>query len=185
MKNLNILPSEFHRPFNLDKVGRTGSQVRLEATPEECRALATRFSIPEVRFVEVLFDIISEPDIPSAYLIQGELRAEVIQPCIATLLEVHTHISATLAVRAVPNESPIPSVLTVDWAEEIDEEVYTHNQIDLGEIAAQYLALEIPVYPRHPQAADTLDALEAEPGAATSSTNPFDVLKKLKTPSED
>ena len=176
--------SEFCRFFNFDKVGTTGAQVRLTATPEECQALAVRFSISEVRFLEVLFQITRDTDRAQTYLIEGTLKAEVVQPCVVTLLDIHTPITAALVVKAVPtHELTISSIATFDWAEEIDEEVYTQNQLDLGEIAAQYLALEIPFYPRHPHAPDTDDTTSPDDAPdATSPGNVFNVLKDLKSP---
>lgn len=153
---------------------------QIEATPEECAALARRFDLQSVAYFRAKMTILrlSEGKI---IRVEGEIDADVTQTCVVSLQGVPTEIKA-----------PFDSYFTEDGKEVFDDEAFSINleeeegpdlvvqngMLDLGELAAQYLALELDPYPRAPGV--SLAAQMSETGADTKN-RPFQVLKSLKT----
>ena len=51
---------ELHRPVSLDRIGPQGLDVTIDATPDECVALARRMNVPAVLNVSCVFHLIRE-----------------------------------------------------------------------------------------------------------------------------
>ena len=137
-------------------VDRLPATLMVAATPEERAALATRLHIPEVRVLTCRWTLRRQGTMVEA---QGTLEAEVVQSCVVSLEPVEQHVSDRFTVRFVPagkekdHEDP----------EAPDELPYEGSSIDLGEAAAEQLALALDPYPRHPDAELDPAALEPEP----------------------
>jgi uncharacterized metal-binding protein YceD (DUF177 family) len=81
-------------------------------------------------------------------LAEGRLRARVVQTCVVSLDDFTAEIDEHFRVRFVPagQESDDPDP-------EADDEIgYTAGALDLGEAAAEQLALVLDPYPRAPGA---------------------------------
>jgi hypothetical protein len=76
----------------------------------------------------------------------GLLRARVVQTCVLSLDPFESAIEERFALRFVPEGSESP---TID-PDAIDEIPYRGTMIDLGEAAAEQLALALDPYPRAP-----------------------------------
>ena len=87
----------------------------------------------------------------------GRLEALVVQTCVVSLEDFAAPIGEDFAVHFVPEgtESDDPD------AESVDEIPYGGDTIDLGEAAAEQLALSLDPYPRRPDA--TLPETESPP----------------------
>jgi len=64
-----------------------------------------------------------------------------------------------------------------DYETDVPEIIF-EDGADIGDVAAQIFALEIPLYPRLPDA--DIQTILADKGAKTDIPSPFDVLKTLK-----
>ena len=153
---------------------------QVEATPEECAALCRRFDLRALSGFRADLDIRRIPG-GTAVKIDGKLVADVVQTCVVSLRDVESHIEASFE-----------SCFTED-APEIEEMEFSHDsllnedntpemilngQIDLGEVVAQHLALELDPYPRAPGV--SLAAQMAESGTE-GKNRPFQILEALKS----
>lgn len=155
-----MTPPELHRPFAADRVGPAGASQRVEAAPGECAALAERMGVPAVRALSCDFRL---RPLPGAVIeAEGSLAAVVVQECVVTLDPFEAAVRETFRVRFVPEGREQDDV----DPESPDEIPYAGAVIDLGEAAAEQLALALDPYPRKPGA-------ELPEPAADASAHPF------------
>ena len=161
---------EMPRPLPVERVGATGLDFTVTATPAECAAMAMRLGVPEVAELSCVFRL--KPAKSGAILAEGRLRARLTRICVVSLDPFVASIDERFRVRFVPEGREDPEL----DPESDDEIPYAGTVIDLGEAAAEQLALVLDPYPRKPGA----DLPEA-PGEAPDS--PFAALARLKRPS--
>ena len=164
--------TELPRPFLVERIGVMGTSVTVEATPEECAALAARMLLPAVSSVSCRWSLRNAGG--GAVDAEGQLRAGVTQTCIVTDDAFEQGVTEDFAVRFVL-ESRADDTDELDL-DAIDELVYDGVTIDLGEATAEQLALALDPYPRKPGAA--LAVSEDEPGLGA-----FAALARLRKPS--
>ena len=156
---------ELHRPMPADRVGAAGLDVTVEATTAECAALARRMHLPGVRRLHCTFRLTRLT--ADCVLAEGHLRAWVMQTCVISLEDFAAEIDERFRVRFVPAGQEAD-----DADPEADDEVgYTGGELDLGEAAAEQLALALDPYPRAPGA----ELPEIEPDAPE---HPFAALRR-------
>jgi Large ribosomal RNA subunit accumulation protein YceD len=135
---------ELHRLIAVQRIGPAGVDVTVEASDAECAALALRMKLPAVLALTCTFRL--ERDSAGILCAYGHLLAHVVQTCVVSLEEFTERIEERFAVRCVEagqesdNADP----------EAPDEIVYTEGMLDLGEAAAEQLALALDPYPRAP-----------------------------------
>ena len=176
---------EFSRIFNLEKIGAAPIDYSIKITPEEGAALAERFHILKVEKLEAKFELQKGQD-PDTYDVEGVVHADVVQECIVSLVEVQNSLEFEFKIHLVQGDED-RFLEDLNWQEEaektFDLEFYQSMEIDLGEITAQYLSLELDLYPRAPGLpAPEFDVgvEDAEPKGEGEVHNPFAVLEKLK-----
>lgn len=154
---------EVSRPISVD---RLPASLIVEATAVECAALAVRLGIPDVVRLSCKFALTRRGVVVQA---DGQLKAEVVQSCVVSLEPVDQEVLEQFVVRFVPagRESDDAD------PEAPDEIPYEGSIIDLGEAAAEQLALALDPYPR------LLDA-ELHPAALDEAVNPFGSLSALR-----
>lgn len=156
---------ELSRPLTIARIGATPLATEVIADPEECRRLAGRMRIPSVLALTCGFVLRREP---GAIRADGQLRARVVRVCVVSLDEFETEIAEAFTLRFVPEGAE-----SAEIDPEADDEVpYAGATIDLGETAAEQLALALDPYPRKPGA-----TLEEEAPIASS---PFASLEALR-----
>ena len=158
--------SEFVRRLRVDAIPHEGIERQVAATVEECAALAARMRIPGVRSLSCHFDL--RPGVGGRILAKGRLRAAIVQSCVVTLEDVSATVNDRFVVHFVPEGTEIDE----DDPESPDEIPYAGDQIDLGEAAAEQLALSLDPYPRSPGA--TLPEAASDP-----EESPFAALARL------
>jgi len=143
---------EFSRPLTLAEAGRQGRVLTVEATAEECAAVAARFDLLALDTLEGQLSFMVEgPRIT----ISGSLHAVATQRCVATQQPLPITVDAPLHVILVP-----AAQLEADGEEaEIELEDgaldimgYTDGHFDVGDVLAETLALALPLFPRSPDA---------------------------------
>jgi uncharacterized metal-binding protein YceD (DUF177 family) len=161
------MTSEFHRPISLDRIGPNGLQVVVEARPEERQALANRLRIPSVLSVRCAFELTR--GLVGSIEARARLQARIVQICVVSLDEFEAEIDEPFSLRFVPagTESDDPD------PESDDEVPYAGHVLDLGETAAEQLALSLDPYPRRTDA--ELPAQEDE-----TTEHPFAALGALR-----
>jgi uncharacterized metal-binding protein YceD (DUF177 family) len=146
---------ELHRPVAADRVGGAGLDCTVEATADECAALANRMNLPAVLSLSCRFRLQREPG--GAVMARGHLLARVVQTCVVSLDDFTATVEERFEVRCVAagteSDDPDPDAP--------DEFVYAEGVIDLGEATTEQFALALDPYPRAPGA--VLPDIEAEP----------------------
>ena len=138
---------ELLRPLAVDRVGPAGLAFELHASEAECAALAARMAIPAVTAFACRFRLTALPG--GAVLAEGDLTAQVVRDCVVTLEPFETVTRERFRLRFVPAGGE-----SNDDDPDSDDELPIHGgTIDLGEAAAEQLALALDPYPRRPDAA--------------------------------
>ncbi|MFZ0019514.1 MAG: YceD family protein [Acetobacteraceae bacterium] len=158
---------ELHRPIAVERVGPGGLDITVEATVAECAALAERMGLPAVLALTCTFHL--DREAAGTLLARGHLVARLMQTCVVSLDDFVNAVEERFAVRCVPDggetDAPDP--------ESLDEITFVDGTLDLGEAAAEQLALALDPYPRAPDAA--LPDMPADPEA-----QPFAALTPLQ-----
>jgi hypothetical protein len=154
---------ELHRPIAIDRIGSDGLDVLVEASAAECAALAERLSLPAVLALSCCFHL--ERDNTGTLLVFGRLAARIVQTCVVSLEDFPVSVEEGFTARCVPAGEETDDI----DPEAPDEITFCEGTLDLGEAAAEQLALALNPYPRAPNA--EFPPMEDEPAA-----RPFDVL---------
>ncbi|MFN7113051.1 MAG: YceD family protein [Alphaproteobacteria bacterium] len=148
----------------------------ISATEEECAALAARFGIRGLRDFVADLSIRRVPG--GTVRIEGTFSADVVQACVVSLQDVHAHIDGQFDTYFTEDAEQAREEIAFTLDDDLDAAEMVHNgMIDMGEVVAQYLALELDPYPRAPGV--NLAAQLHENGTAKKA-NPFQVLEALK-----
>lgn len=166
------IAAEFSRPFPIREVGTaiggTTRQQMIEAEAPERAALATRFGLLELDRLTAALELHREA---AGIRVTGQVHASGAQRCVATAEPIPfliTEAVALLLTEATPGGDD------VELAEpDLDTEPLSGDTIDMGEIAAQALALGLDPYPRSASAAPGV----ISEAAARAAASPFSVLK--------
>ncbi|MBV9784941.1 MAG: DUF177 domain-containing protein [Acidisphaera sp.] len=163
---------ELRRPLAAEAVPPGGREVLVEANPAECAVLARRMGLPALLSLNCAFRLI--PVRSGVIAAEGHLKARLVQICVVTLEEFETELDERFTVRFLPQgterDDPDPD------AE--DEIPYHGGVLDLGEAAAEQLALGLDPYPRKPDAVLPPTGSEQDEEAV----GPFAGLVGLKPP---
>lgn len=151
----------------VDRIPPEGLDVVVEATPEECAALASDLKLPAIRSLEGRFRVTSSS---RGIRVDGRVRAAILQTCVVTLDDFESTIDEEVEVDfAPPSEASAPVPGEVDRPDEIVD-----GQIDLGSLTGEFLALGLDPYPKKPGASFDYDGGGDEP------PSPFAALANLK-----
>lgn len=153
---------------------------QVEATPDECAALCQRFDLRGLSGLKAQLNIRRVPG-GTAVRVDGELEADVVQTCVVSLRDVESHIKAqfdTCFTEDAPEIEEMELSHDTVASEDNTPDMILNGMIDLGEVVAQHLALELDPYPRAPGV--SLAAQMAESGAEVKN-RPFQILEALKS----
>jgi uncharacterized metal-binding protein YceD (DUF177 family) len=158
------------RSVDVRNVPAQGSEFRIEATPEECAALAKDFKIPGIQSLRGEFKLKGGP---RRLQVTGRVIAALTQTCVVTLEPFDSTINEEVDVSfseaaGIPTEPPSD----IHAYEPPDEIVNGH--VDLGALTAEFLALGLDPYPRKPGVDFAFD------GGGPAKESPFAALAKLK-----
>lgn len=154
---------EFSRPVAVDRIGPKGQEIEVTADAGECAALARRLQVPAVLALSCRFRL-SRVDAGRVEA-EGTLNARLERECVVSLEPFETEVVERFAAVFVPEGSESAAL---DLAAP-DEIPYANGAIDLGEAAAEQLALTLDPYPRKPGV--SLPEAEAPP-------SPFAALRR-------
>jgi uncharacterized metal-binding protein YceD (DUF177 family) len=161
--------AELSRPLPLDRVDARGLEVTVEASAAECAALTRRFAIPAVETLTCRFRLRrAAPGIVDA---DGTLQARVVRTSVVTLEDFAQDVAEAFGLRFVPAGQETDD----DDPDAPDEVAYTGAALDLGEAAAEQLALALDPYPREPGASFPESESDGDPAAA-----PLAALARLR-----
>ncbi len=165
---------EFSRPERIDTIGARPRSVTIEADSTERAALAARFGLVSVDRLTATLSLHEEA---SGIVVTGRVEADVVQACVVTGAPLATHVDEAVALRFVP-DAEVPDGDEIELADDaIDTIPYAGSAIDLGEAAAETMALALDPFPRGPEAAESLRAAGV---VAEEEAGPFGALAGLR-----
>ncbi len=141
---------EFSRILSVGRIPPKGIEEHLEASPAERKALAKRFNLSDLPMLKARLTL--TPGQKDEFIAAGTIDAEVVQTCVATLEPLARHLELAVNVVFMPEASRRdPAAPSFDELED-EYEYYKGGKIDLGEMVAQQMGVNIDPYPRQPQA---------------------------------
>lgn len=174
---------EFSRPVRISKMGKAGLEFAVEATPEECAALAQRLGISELKGLKAEVDV--KHWRKGGAQLTAQASGVMVRNCVVTLEDFDQPFDEPLEIQFadprdkihVPKLEDGEMILVAEG--EDPPEVLENDTIDVGEAIAQQLVLSMDPYPRKPGAAfEEIDENREE-------TSPFSVLSALKPGSDE
>ncbi|MEJ8573716.1 DUF177 domain-containing protein [Microbaculum marinum] len=159
-----------------DNVPADGLELVIEADPQERETLARLFDIPAVQSLEGTFHV--APWRSRGLKVQGHVEARVEQTCVVTLDPVENTVSEDVEVYFAA-EGAAARAPQADAAVEAERDIeeLVGDQIDIGALAAEHVALGLDPYPRKP-------GVEFAPGefddGEEEEKGPFAALSALK-----
>lgn len=166
---------EFSRLVDADTVSETPRRIEIGADETERRRLAGRFRLKSIESLTADVSLSRRAGIIHA---DGRVTGAVVQACVVTDEPIPAKIDTPFSVRFVPDAFQSSEEDEVELsAEDLETLPLDGTRIDLGELAAETLALALDPYPRCPEADETL----REHGAAgDQDAGAFAALKALK-----
>ncbi|HEV7601052.1 MAG TPA: YceD family protein [Bradyrhizobium sp.] len=166
-------------PVAVAQLPDTGMHRELEASSNECQALAELGGLREVKSANASLDL--TPMREGRVHVVGRVKARIGQTCVVTLDPIENDIDEAIDLIFAPPEQ-IPALADlVDDAAESDVEIpdppepIAGGLIDLGRLATDALFLGVDPHPRKPGAVFELPITPDDP-----EDHPFAALKALK-----
>ncbi len=140
--------NELRRVFALAELGDSGAVLEVSADADERAALARRFG---VRAIDALcatlrLDLVGGGEVVR---IRGDIAADVVQSCVVTLEPVAAHIEEGFQ-RSFALGGDAGANVEVTPGDDDDPEPFDGDEIDLGELVAEQLGVNLDPYPRRP-----------------------------------
>lgn len=163
-------PSPLSRPVDVGRLPRGRAEITVEASAEECAALARDFDIPAVRDLVGRFVLSGSLN---RLTVTGTVEAVATQVCTVTLEPFEARLREPVEV--VFSDAPPPEEDEEGTPENAPEppDPIVNGRIDLGALTAEFLALGLDPYPRKP-------GVDFEPVASGPESGPFDALRRLR-----
>ncbi len=171
--------TEYSFPVDITQLPSKGRVYQLDPKEDDRKAVAARLNLLELPRLTATISL--TPASNGIITVSGTLRADVVQQCVVSLQPVKATISEDfdLGFTRTPVDEGDGEELEISPHED-PPDVLTGDEIDLGEMVIEQLALALDPYPRAPGAVfqSPLKGGEEEGNATVS---PFAVLAKLKT----
>jgi hypothetical protein len=188
----------FSRPLAVDEVPPEGVDVTISATEAERQAIAAADGLEGLAKLEGNLHV--APWLKGGLAVTGEMRARVTQICVVTLDPFESEIVEPIAVKFAPVAAPHglapsdrlavsasrsrrrgakpeeASAPVVEFEGEDPPDPIVKGHIDLGALAAEFLALALDPHPRKPGVAFA----EAHVATSRPVESPFAELERLK-----
>ena len=170
----------FPRPVKVAHLPADGMETTIRATNIECGALARVLGLVAIGSLEAAF--ILKP-LGSVVRVEGQVQGAVTQTCVVSLEPFETDIVSAVDLTFLPEPAmeawlaKHKALVTDDPEQEMDDppDPIIDGQIDLGTIAAEFLALALDPYPRKPGVVFAPPTSGEEPDPS-----PFAALARLK-----
>ena len=139
---------EFSRPQRLDTIGASERAVRVEADADERRRLAGRFGLVGIDALAGDFTLRAEA---AGVRARGRVTAAVTQACSITGAPLAATVDEPVALLFVEGTAGGEDEIELN-EDAIDTVFHDGQAIDLGETAAETMALALDPFPRGPGA---------------------------------
>lgn len=149
----------------LGEIGPNGWQGNFVATPAQCAKIAERFEIPQVKNLTCHVNIIIDGDLIRA---TGHIKATLARVCVVSLETFDEELDTDFEALFAEN---IPFIKEGEMKDDI--EPIDRGRLDIFEIVAEQVGLNMNPFPRKPDASG--DYIEQ----GESANRPFANLKNL------
>lgn len=168
-----IVP-EFSYIVDVRQIPANGLSVDLTADKNQCKALADRFGLPDVRDFIVHAQLIKINK--DRIRLNAEIQATVEQVCVVSLEKFEQKVQDSFSVVFSQETDPSLKLNEIDLNPQEDEdmEFLENGKIDLGEISSEYLSLALDPFPHAP------NAVFQSKSDTENKKNAFSVLEKLQ-----
>jgi len=143
---------EFSRLERIDTIGEGEREISVTATESERAALAERFGLKAIERLEGVFRVRRDA---GGIVARGNVQASVVQSCVVTDDPLPVTLDEPVALRFVAEGEPEADEIELD-EDALDTMSFDGAAIDLGEAAAETMALALDPFPRGPNAAAVL-----------------------------
>jgi len=168
---------EFSRLYRLRQLPATGGHAfSLEATPQECRAVARRLELVSLAALRFAGRIEKGPR-DGIVIVRGTVEADATQRCVVTLEPVPARLEVPVERYFLLGAADAADEIIVSPDDE-EPEPLNGELLDLGEIAVEELALALDPYPHAADAPAVLRSLNDAADAAARSA--FAALAALR-----
>jgi uncharacterized metal-binding protein YceD (DUF177 family) len=158
---------EFSRLISVARLPPKGTEEYIEAKPTERAALAKRFDVVEISSLKSWLTL--TPSSNESVAVAGKIQATVLQHCVVTLDPLISRLEVEVDLIFVPSKQRLDGAGEPILDDREDIETFDGGKIDIGEMVAQNLGVNIDPYPRKPDA-----VLEkSEYGAKIEKRKPF------------
>ena len=166
---------------DIPALAKSGQTLHFAIKPKERKVLSVRIEVPELLKFEA--DFTASRQAPGIYLVKGKVQAEMVQTCVRTLEPIKTSVDKAFSITFMAERIYANYLEEVEEGEIEDIEMLTDQEVNLGEIAVQYLSLFVDRYPAAEGAPEEKDlghkaTLQSE-DSHIEATSPFAILKKL------
>jgi uncharacterized metal-binding protein YceD (DUF177 family) len=165
---------EFSRVLRFDILGPSPQPHRVDASMEECAALAKRFGLVRIKSLAADVIVTRQDDIVA---ISGTVKGHVTQQCVATGEPIPAPLNVPFQIRMTPQGAETDADEIEIDADDCDVMYHDGQSVDIGEVVAQTMLLSLDPWPRHPDADAKLKAAGIGDEAAIG---PFAALRALK-----
>ncbi|QQV77233.1 DUF177 domain-containing protein [Sphingomonas aliaeris] len=149
-----MIAPEFSRVERIDTFGAGERTVEIEANETERGKLAERFGLVSLGRLTASFRVRMEA---AGIVARGTVDASVVQACSVTDEPIPVEISEEVALRFIEEDAVNEEEIELS-EDALDTMFYTGSAIDLGEAAAETVALALDPFPRSPNAEAALKA---------------------------
>ncbi|HET6375054.1 MAG TPA: DUF177 domain-containing protein [Methylocella sp.] len=164
----------FSRLIHVDSVPDEGLDIAVCATGAERAALAVECGLEGIESFEANFRVTKQNS--ARFRVSGGVAARVVQTCVITLDPFATDVQAEIHVEFVrPGQGEAGTGGFAGISEDDPPDPVVDGQIDLGALAAEFLVLNLDLYPRKPGA-----VFEWTGTAAEETGSPFSVLQRRR-----
>lgn len=127
-----------------------GKHINISASEDERAALAAFLGLPAIAKLAASFRL--RPWGRSGLAVEGDLAAEVTQTCVVSLDDLPVSVREEISEKFIEQDprakEPEDSVGGEHEADLDSPELIVNGRVDLGALAAEYLALSLDPYPR-------------------------------------
>lgn len=164
---MSLPAPEFSHVLRAHEIGGTRRRVTLDANDAERAALAARFGLISLASLSAVLDVKREA---AGIRVTGTVKGTGEQACVASAEPVPFQLKEPVALLL----ADVPEAAEMELAaDDLDVEPLAGDIVDLGEIAAQALALGLDPYPRLPGEVPGVISEEE----AIMARSPFAILK--------
>ena len=138
---------EFSRPLRIAEIPADGLSIELDATADECAAVARRLGLLSLDRLHGALTV--RPVARGGLSLTGTLQANLVQSCVVTLEALPIEVSRPLNLRFLERDAfQQHESMQEDPLDGPDMEPLPGETLDLGDLLVEELSLSLDPYPR-------------------------------------